>query len=148
MKDLLTETVIKQLRELIEDRKSFIISDAEHDEIYEKDIEALETAIRYAEIVAEMDKPLHDKAEQIMRHYGADKQLVILVEECSELAKEACKCMRDGKPYSADMVEEMADVQIMLMQFRRILPRYWLERLYETVRMKLDRQLERIENGE
>ena len=138
------ELVIKQLKELIDDREAFCIKDPEHDEIYEKDIEALEAAIRYAEIVAEMDKPLHDKAAQIINHYGADKQLVILTEECSELAKEACKCIRDNKPYSEDMIEEMADVQIMLMQFRRILPRYWLERLYEIQRQKLDRQLDRI----
>lgn len=89
------------------------------------------------------DLPI-EKAEQIIRHYGAEHQLMILVEECSELIKEACKCMRDGKPYSADMVEEMADVQIMLMQFRRILPKYWLDKLYETQRQKLDRQLKRI----
>lgn len=87
-----------------------------------------------------------EKAERIIRHYGAEKQLVILAEECSELAKEACKCMRDGKPYSADMIEEMADVQIMLMQFRRILPNYWYDRLYEIQRQKLDRQLQRIES--
>lgn len=37
--------IIKQLRELIEDRKAMCISDAERDEIYLKDIEALEAAI-------------------------------------------------------------------------------------------------------
>ena len=140
------EQIIKRLKVLIDDRGALCISDPEHDEIYEKDIEALEAAIRYVEIVAEMDKPLHDKAAQIINHYGADKQLVILTEECSELAKEACKCMRSGKSYSEDMIEEMADVQIMLMQFRRILPRYWYDRLYEIQRQKLDRQLQRIES--
>lgn len=89
-----------------------------------------------------------EKAERIIRHYGAEKQLVFLAEECSELAKEACKCIRDNKPYSADMIEEMADVQIMLMQFRRILPNYWYDRLYEIQRQKLDRQLDRIANEE
>jgi hypothetical protein len=38
--------VIERLRKLIDDRKAHIISDAEHDEIYEKDISALEAAIK------------------------------------------------------------------------------------------------------
>lgn len=39
------ELVIKQLKELIDDREAFCIKDPEHDEIYEKDIEALEAAV-------------------------------------------------------------------------------------------------------
>lgn len=39
--------VIARLEELIDDRESFIISDPEHDEIYEKDINALKAAIEF-----------------------------------------------------------------------------------------------------
>ncbi len=39
--------IIKQLKELIDDREAFCISDPEHDEIYIKDIEALKAAIEF-----------------------------------------------------------------------------------------------------
>lgn len=39
------ELVIKQLKELIDDREAFCIKDPEHDEIYEKDIAALNYSI-------------------------------------------------------------------------------------------------------
>lgn len=42
------------------------------------------------------DLPI-EKAERIIKHYGTQHQLVILAEECSELIKEACKCIRSGK---------------------------------------------------
>lgn len=41
------EQIIKQLEELIDERKSFITSDPEHDEIYIKDINALKAAIEF-----------------------------------------------------------------------------------------------------
>ena len=40
------DVIKKQLTELIDDRKSLALKDAEHDEIYLKDIEALENAIQ------------------------------------------------------------------------------------------------------
>lgn len=40
------EEDIKQLEELILDRKSFVIGDKEHDEIYLKDISAIENLIK------------------------------------------------------------------------------------------------------
>ena len=44
--------ITSRLRELIDDRKAFCISDAEHDEIYEKDIEALTAAIEVLDMSA------------------------------------------------------------------------------------------------
>lgn len=41
------EQIIKQLSELIDDREAFCINDPEHDEIYEKDINALKEAIEF-----------------------------------------------------------------------------------------------------
>ena len=40
------DEVKRQLRDLLDDRRSFINGDAEHDEIYLKDIEAIAFAIR------------------------------------------------------------------------------------------------------
>ena len=39
--------IIKQLEKLIDDREALCISDPEHDEIYEKDINALKAAIEF-----------------------------------------------------------------------------------------------------
>lgn len=44
------EESIKQLEELIEDRKSFCEGDDEHDEIYRSDIEALRRAVTALDI--------------------------------------------------------------------------------------------------
>lgn len=41
------EQIIKQLDELIDDCEALCISDPEHDEIYEKDIDALKAAIEF-----------------------------------------------------------------------------------------------------
>ena len=54
--------------------------------------------------------------------------------------------MRDGKPYSADMIEEMADVLVMILQFEGIMSRPDSELLQKIVMEKLERQLERIAN--
>lgn len=89
-----------------------------------------------------------DKAAYIMRHYGADEQLTILCEECSELIKEACKCHRRGVAMHEDMIEEMADVKIMLMQFESIMRTAELDLLNQIMSEKIERQLMRIKNEE
>lgn len=92
------------------------------------------------------DLPI-EKAAKIIKHYGTAHQKIKLCEECAELIQAVCKSLDNGNAdnITEDMIEEMADVQIMLMQFRRILPNYWYDRLYEIQRQKLDRQLQRIE---
>lgn len=54
------EEVIRQLLELIDDRKSFIISDAEHDEIYEKDIAVLNYSIHAIDLTIPKKVPHSD----------------------------------------------------------------------------------------
>lgn len=44
---MINDQIIKQLLGLIDDREAFCISDPEHDEIYEKDINALKAAIEF-----------------------------------------------------------------------------------------------------
>lgn len=93
-----------------------------------------------------MTKTPTEKAAVIMQHYGVEKQLTLLCEECSELIKEACKCRRKGVAMHDDMIEEMADVKIMLMQFESIMRLGHKKLLEKTITEKLDRQLKRIEN--
>ena len=60
----------------------------------------------------EMDKI--DLYEKLLKEYG-DKQIVVAIEELSELQKELCKHLR-GKTNIQNLLEEIADVKIMLEQ--------------------------------
>ena len=51
---------------------------------------------------------------------GLNAQLVVAVEELSELQKEICKLLR-GKGIAAHLAEEIADATIMLEQLRLFL---------------------------
>ena len=93
-----------------------------------------------------MTKEPYDLAANIIRHYGAEHQKDILIEECAELIQATEKSRRFGEPaeLTADMVEEMADVYIMIMQFESIMGPYWSGVFDKTVEDKLRRQLDRI----
>lgn len=90
------------------------------------------------------------KAAAIMQHYGAEPQKDILIEECAELIQAVEKSRRcESKPeFTADMIEEMADVQIMLWEFASLLNVFWNECYENMIASKLRRQMERIENEE
>ena len=83
------------------------------------------------------------KQIRIMDHYGEDRQLEKLVEECAELIKAIMK----SKTIDDNVVEEMADVKNLIQQFE-----LKQNRLKDTVDLiimcKVNRQLERIEKGE
>ncbi|MEG0306148.1 MAG: hypothetical protein RR612_11855 [Oscillospiraceae bacterium] len=51
--------------------------------------------------------------------YGTNSQLDMAVEEMSELTKEICK-RKKGKENRAEILEEIADVKIMLEQLKII----------------------------
>lgn len=51
--------------------------------------------------------------------YGSSMQIVVMMEEMSELQKELCKYLR-GKYSSANIAEEIADVEIMLEQMKML----------------------------
>lgn len=88
----------------------------------------------------------HEAAAKIIAYYGAAHQLVKLCEECAELTQQAAKCYDKGIPYSDDMIEEIADVIVMILQFESIMSRPDSELLQKIVTEKLERQLERIAN--
>ena len=92
----------------------------------------------------------HELARKIMQHYGAEHQKDILIEECAELIQAVEKTRRtEDKPaYTADMIEEMADVQIMLWEFVSLLNGFWSECYENEIASKLRRQLGRIESEE
>lgn len=53
--------------------------------------------------------------KRLIEKYG-EKQLVVAIEELSELQKEICKYIRDGKIEKKHIIEEIADVLIMIDQ--------------------------------
>lgn len=87
------------------------------------------------------------KCRTIFEHYGLDNQLRILQEECAELIQAASKYLRAqeaGKPIAqskAALLEEIADVMIMVEQIKGIFTGTALDAMLES---KLERQLGRI----
>ena len=73
--------------------------------------------------------------------FGEVSQVVVAIEELSELMKELCKLLR-GEYHIDDMAEEMADVEIMLEQLRVIFAND--EKIERWKSMKLERLKERI----
>lgn len=86
------------------------------------------------------------KAHTIIEYYGAEHQKDILIEECAELiqATEKSRRLDDRPELTSDMVEEMADVYIMIMRFESIMGPYWSGVFDRTVEEKLRRQMDRI----
>lgn len=84
--------------------------------------------------------------EKAVEKWGVDAQLVILIEECSELTKEATKMLR-GHGRRENMIEELADVTVMCEQLRIILG-LTEEDLENIAEAKMIRTMERggIEN--
>ena len=89
-----------------------------------------------------------DKVRRIIDHYGAAHQKIKLCEECGELIQALCKTLstEDSPEINSDIIEELADVEVLIMQFRTIMGAYWFGELERTIGRKLDRQLERMES--
>ena len=78
---------------------------------------------------------------EIADHYGIEKQLHQLAEECSELAVEASHSARKG--VTVKIIEEMADVLLMMEQVI-YLANIAIDDIDECIQFNIDRQLERI----
>lgn len=79
--------------------------------------------------------------EQLIDKYG-DKQVVVAIEELSELQKELCKSLRD-KTNKENIIEEMADVIIMINQMQMYF-KISDEELHQEINYKLNRTKERL----
>lgn len=78
--------------------------------------------------------------------YGKDKQLVVAIEELSELQKELCKALRN-KPDREHIIEETADVLIMVANVREIF-QIRDDEISGIVKKKQNRTIKRMERGE
>lgn len=88
-----------------------------------------------------MKNDLREKLNKIFNYYGFRKQYHKLIEEMTELIQAI------EKEESKDsIIEEMADVQILLMQIRLNLNSTDSSKFVKFFNEKIDRQIERIEN--
>lgn len=85
---------------------------------------------------------MEEKLRIIADHYGLENQLRQLAEECSELAVEANHSARKGST-TVRLIEEIADVEIMLDQVR-YLAGIQESDVLEIRFYKLERQLKRM----
>jgi NTP pyrophosphatase (non-canonical NTP hydrolase)/rubredoxin len=81
-----------------------------------------------------------DIYKKILAKFGLEPQLTMVIEECSEITKEICKYHRH-KESTDKIVEEAADVYIMMLQMREINR----ELFDKTVKDKLIRVRKKIE---
>lgn len=79
---------------------------------------------------------------EAIQHYGSDHQLNVAIEEMAELTKEICKRKRMANNRN-EIIEEMADVLIMLEQLKLIFNISSIE-LEEQINFKIDRLQERM----
>lgn len=77
-----------------------------------------------------------------IRTFGDTNQIVVAIEELSELQKELCKLLR-GSGDREHIAEEIADVQIMLDQLLHMLELHEMTRTFTW--FKIERLQSRIE---
>ena len=92
---------------------------------------------------------LKEKQLTIIKHYGVDKQLDLLIEECGELIQAICKFKRSDHPaleilLNYNLIEEIADVENIIEQIKLNNP--GLVNLMDGIKdNKTNRQMHRIE---
>ena len=83
---------------------------------------------------------------EAIQTYGSDHQLNVAIEEMAELTKEICKRKRMANNRN-EIIEEMADVLIMLEQLKLIFNISSIE-LEEQIKFKIARLQERMKENE
>ena len=85
---------------------------------------------------------MNDQLEEIIKYFGKEKQIIKCVEELSELQKELCKSV-NGKGNLDNIIEEIADVEIMLKQIKIIL-KIKCDDIEKVKNEKIERTLKKI----
>ena len=76
--------------------------------------------------------------EDAIIRYGSHNQLVVAIEEMSELQKEICKHFRHEGKFQ-DLIEEVADVSIMLEQI------IFMFDIEDDVKKVMEEKIQRLE---
>lgn len=79
-----------------------------------------------------------------LEHYGVHSQMVKCMEECGELIQALARNMC-GEHYAENVVEELADVEIMLMQMRTVFGRSSVDRVMAQKLARLKMRMEEEE---
>lgn len=83
------------------------------------------------------------KLQTVISTYGVNPQVDMAIEECSELTKALLKYRRKPTPETRnDIIDELADVQIMLHQMNIIFG--CAGEVESMIDYKINRQIERI----
>lgn len=98
-------------------------------------IEKIEEAVKAA-------PSQEEKLRTIANAYGLERQLRKLMEECGELVAAAAKHAPDDCNTKDHLLEEMADVRIMIKQMEYLLDMQ--DAVQEYIEEKIDRQIGRM----
>jgi NTP pyrophosphatase (non-canonical NTP hydrolase) len=79
-----------------------------------------------------------------LEHYGVQHQIVKCMEECGELIQALARNMC-GEHYAENVAEELADVEIMLMQMRIAFGRHKVDRIKAQKLARLKMRMEEEE---
>lgn len=105
----------------------------------------------YDDLINSYEKQMPKKVRErkllfLINHYGTRIQQDIAIEELSELQKAIIKYRREPSDKTKEaVVEEIADVQVMLEQLKMIF--YCRTKIDEIMDAKIDRQIKRIMDG-
>lgn len=91
-----------------------------------------------------MTDTIKENLEKIIRYYGKEPQMIVAIEELAELQKEITKRLRPTRMTVFGLVEEIADVEVMINQLKLIFGISEAEIARERD-YKINRTLERIE---
>lgn len=90
-----------------------------------------------------MSKVPADLMEKVIDAWGAKAQTLVVLEEMAELQKEILKNINRDKDNIAEIIDEVADVEIMLEQLKYI---YQIEnQVAERIPVKLEKVAKRLE---
>lgn len=89
-----------------------------------------------------------DLYERNIKYHGIEQETTIAMEECSELIQAISKCKRYGciNKYRENLIEEMADVLIMIDELKMIYQISDID-ISDIRQYKMDRQSYRIKNN-
>lgn len=88
----------------------------------------------------ELEKQLYRVA---MKQWGPEAQLLMLAEECAELTTVVCHKLRGRLEGDAPLLDELADVSIMLGQISALVDSGELEKVRQHKLERLKRRLEK-----
>ena len=89
---------------------------------------------------------MNERIKTIADHYGLNNQMMQTVEEMGELTQAIVKVFRNGLDNERDnLIEELADVEIMIEQLDYLLGDNQIEKVKEY---KIKRQINRIAQEE